>query len=245
MRKILIFLISILFFSILSINRVSAFKEEFTNEYIQDFNSDYDIEYNDGFFDYNEDYQEGYRRGYEDGFSHDNRVKIVLWTYENIDLRVLDTVYRYNYNGFVSRYDIVSGRNFTSEQLKNKIFIPTFEGFVGSFNTSVRQWFLGVNNLHLYVEKSIIDSIMSRDSVDEITAFRTYLEENNVYGYFERVTGETDYQLGYNNGYNAGFKDGSRLMYVSDLSKLVLPVVIVVIIVNIFYRFKNDNIEID
>lgn len=178
----------------------------------------YDIGYNEGFDEgyshglgdgriegYYEGSQEGYRQGYQDGYNHDNRIKIELWQHNNITLTVLETVYRFNFESFVSRYGTVSQQNFNTVQLKDKVFIPTFTGFVSLYNTSVRQWFLGVSNFHLYVEKPIIEAIMTRDSVNEINAFKTYLQENNIYGYFERADGKTKYQLGYDDGEQDGY----------------------------------------
>lgn len=162
-------------------------------------------------------YQEGYNRGYEDGFSHDNRVKIALWEYDNINLNVLDTVYRFEFNNFIVTYGIFSPIGLTTNQIKNKVFIPTFNGYVGAFNTSVRQWYFGtvVPNLYLYVEKEIIQEIENREIVGIIQAFRIYLQENNIYGYFERADGKTKYQLGYEDGYNigryVGYNDGYYL----------------------------------
>jgi len=126
------------------------------------------------------------------GYYHSKLIKIALWEYNNLQLNVLDTVYRFEFNKFVETYGIFSPQGLTTNQIKNKVFIPTFEGYVGSFNTNVRQWYLGtvVINLYLYVEKPIIESIMTRDSVNEITAFRTYLQENNIYGLFEKATEE-------------------------------------------------------
>ena len=174
------------------------------------YNAGYDEGYSQGLGDgriegYYEGSQVGYRQGYENGYNHDNRIKIPLWQYNNIYLNVLDTVYRFDYNQFVLTYGIISSQGLTTEQIKNKIFIPTFTGFLGSINTNVRQWVLDVSNLYLSVEKSIIETIMTRDSVDEITALKTYLQENNIYGYFERADGKTKYQLGYDDGEQDGY----------------------------------------
>lgn len=182
------------------------------------YNEGYDEGYSQGLGDgriegYYEGSQEGYRLGYQDGFNHDNRIKIPLWQYNNFTLDALDTVYRYRFNDFVATYGIFSVGDLTKTQIKNKVFIPTFEGYLGtssenwqsSYAASVRQWYLSSINFFLYVEKPLIQSIMSRDSVNEIIALKTYLQENNIYGYFERADGKTKYQLGYDDGYSDGY----------------------------------------
>lgn len=175
------------------------------------FNAGYSEGYSQGLGDgriegYYEGSQEGYKQGYNDGFNHDNRIKIALWEYDNIEfIGGLSTVYRYRFIDFVPTYSIVSLQSHTSVQLKDKVFIPTFNGFVSTVDANIRQWYLGTQYLYINVERSLIDTIKTRDNVDEVIALRTYLQENNIYGYFERVDGKTKYQLGYDDGYSDGY----------------------------------------
>ena len=198
--------------------------------------------------EYNEDYQNGYRQGYEDGFSHDNRIKIALWEYGNITFDVLDTVYRFKFNGLIQTYGIFSIQDLTKEQIKNKVFIPTFEGYVGSFDIyqwsfgiSERQWYLSTTTFYLYVEKPLIEAIMTRDSVDVVQAFKTYLQENEIYGYFERASGLTDYQIGYNTGYNEGFNNAMKETTTKLMSSVLLligPILLINITLRMLKKYK-------
>lgn len=198
--------------------------------------------------EYNEDYQNGYRQGYEDGFSHDNRIKIALWEYGNITFDVLDTVYRFKFNSLIQIYGIFSIQDLTKEQIKNKVFIPTFEGYVGSFDIyqwsfgiSERQWYLSTTTFYLYVEKPLIEAIMTRDSVDVVQAFKTYLQENEIYGYFERASGLTDYQIGYNTGYNEGFNNAMKETTTKLMSSVLLligPILLINITLRMLKKYK-------
>ena len=198
--------------------------------------------------EYNEDYQNGYRQGYEDGFSHDNRIKIALWEYDNITFDVLDTVYSFKFNSLIQTYGIFSIRDLTKEQIKNKVFIPTFEGYVGpsdnyqwSFGINERQWYLGTTTFYLYVEKPLIEAIMTRDSVDVVQAFKTYLQENEIYGYFERASGLTDYQIGYNTGYNEGFNNAMKdttTKLMSSVLVLTGPILLISITSRMLKKYK-------
>lgn len=178
------------------------------------FNAGYSEGYSQGLGDgriegYYEGSQEGYKQGYNDGFTHDNRIKIALWEYNNIEyIGGLSTVYRYRFIDFVPTYSIVSLQSHTIPQLKDKVFIPTFNGFVGTVEANIRQWYLGTQYLYISVERPLIDTIKTRDNVNEVIALRTYLQENNIYGYFERADGKTKYQLGYDDGYNVGYGEG-------------------------------------
>lgn len=232
MKKVLILLIIPVFLLFLNTSLASA------NNNSLDITDDYFL-YNNTI--YSEDYQNGYRQGYEDGFSHDNRVKIALWEHDSIYVNELDTVYRYRFNAFISTYDIVSPTGLPVQERKKLVFIPTFDGHVGLYSSSVRQWFLDEVHFLLYVEKPIIESIMTRDSVNEITAFRIYLEENNIYGYFERASGLTDYQIGYNNGYEQGFntamKDTTNKL-MSSVLLLIGPILLINIALLMLKDFK-------
>lgn len=192
----------------------------------------------------NEDYQNGYRQGYEDGFSHKNRIKIELWKYDNFYVTELETVYRFNFQNFVSRYSIISPDGLTYNEVRNKVFIPTFNGYVSNFAASIRQWWLSTSTLYLYVEKPLINTIMMRDNVDVVTAFKTYLEENNIYGYFERANGLTDYEIGYNTGYEQGFNTAMKDTTTNLISSILLlfsPILLLSIILQIFNKFKEKN----
>lgn len=241
-KLILLVLLTIPFFLFINTNYTSA-----TNSL--DIIDDYFLDNN---IVLNEDYQNGYRQGYEDGFSHKNRVKVELWSYSNIRISTLNTVYRFIFENFVQTYNIISPQNLTTAEIRNKVFIPTFIGYVGnqsdnylnSYATDARQWYLGTLNFLLYVEKEIIDAIMLRDNVNEITAFRTYLQENNIYGYFERANGLTDYQIGYNTGYNEGFntamkKTTTKLM--SSVLLLIGPILLINITLLMLKDFKTKD----
>lgn len=163
---------------------------------------------------YDSGYQDGYKEGYQDGFTHDNRIKVTLWEYNNIQyIGGLSTVYKYRFIDFVPTYSIVSLQSHTMAQVKNKVFIPTFEGFVSTVDADVRQWYLGTQYLYISIERPLINTIMTRDNVNEIIALKTYLEENNIYGYFERMDGKTKYQLGYDDGRDDGYNEGYDVGY--------------------------------
>lgn len=164
-------------------------------------------------------YQQGYNDGYQNGFNDDNRIKIALWEYNNISYTIFDTVFRFNFNNFISAYGIISGQGLTTEQIKSKIFIPTFDGFLGSISTSVRQWYLYDNDLQLFVERHIIEKIVSRENVGTIDALKIYLQTNNIYGYFERADGKTKYRLGYDEGYNKGLEEQEPESYKAGYDK--------------------------
>lgn len=235
MKKLLI-LLTIPLFLFLNTNFTSA-STSYSLDIIDNYLPDNTILQNE---DYQAGYQDGYRQGYEEGFSHDNRVKIALWKYEDIRLSVLDTVYRFQFNNFVPRNGIFSPAGLSSIEIRNKVFIPSFRGHISDFGANIRQWYLTVNYLYLSVEKSIIDDIMVRDNVNEINALRTYLEENNIYGYFERADGKTKYQLGYESGYKDAMKETTTKL-MSSVLLLVSPILLISIILQMLNKFKNDN----
>lgn len=242
-----------------------GYQNGYQNGYENGIDTGYEIGFGDGFTNgYNQGYEDGqevgYQDGYDDGFSHDTRIKIVLGEFDDSITNQTETlmnVYRFRLDNFKIKYDLAI--------VQSNIVVRGFTYTSWSADERGVHYNNTDNHLYLKIEKPLIEFIMNRDSVDVITAFRTYLQENNIYGYFERADGKTKYQLGYEDGYaegdnygcqrcrqfgrdegyrdgyTKGYTEGSQESFLANLDKWIVPAIIIVFIVGIFVAYRKGR----
>lgn len=143
------------------------------------------------------------------GYYHSKLIKIALGEFDGSILNQtgnLVNVYRFRLDNFKTKYNLSIALN----------AVVTGFTYDSSWNTDARGLHYNNSDNHIYlkIEKPIIESIMTRDSVNDITAFRTYLQENNIYGLFEKATEEV--QLAKSKGDLLRIYPNGTIYYSSD-----------------------------
>ena len=109
-------------------------------------------------------------------------LKVNMWEYDDIttyDNNAFENVYRFIFNDFVSNLSI----NKNYDGYINKFELKEFYG-----DERGARFHPSLPDFEVFIEKSLIQEIMQRDKVLYSTAFKTYLQENNIQGVFQLAT---------------------------------------------------------
>jgi hypothetical protein len=137
---------------------------------------------------------------------------------------------------------IVEDKKLKSLNNSSNASIMWINSFKYSHTDSVndsRHYYVDYERLRIFIEKSLIQAIMTRDGVNEVTACKTYLEEEKVQGTFELanyVEEVTEYEGGLE------LTEGSNL-YVSDENHLLDSIKIRYKLWNWSNVIKNTNLK--